>query len=926
MIFLMSGHPRKRTLGRSAVAALLLTSPAVARAHSRDAMTEVATYRLDNGTSVIVAPNSSSNMVAVQAWIGAGAADEPLQCGGVAHAVEHMLFKGSSGYAVGELTKSISAVGGEINAWTAFDHTVLHAVGPAHGFDTMLDGIADTLNSPHLSSHEFALEKRVIIEEFRQGTEVPMRMAMHGMFATAFTKHPYRRPVIGSEQSIAGLTIRHVVDFYRQWYVGSNVALVVAGAVDPDDVVRRCSKRFRSMPAGQVQRNRTVEPKQQGLRSIAMQADVDRGYVAVGFHSPALRHRDFAALDVAALVLGQRNGAHLTGRLRAKSSAATSAFAQLHATREPGLFAISAQTAAVDVARIVDGIVSEIVELAATISDDDIDVAKTAIESDRARQFETVFGQARTLGWNASTVGDAEFHLTSLDRVRRLRRSDVVSSIAKYLTADQASVSAVFPHNAQQARKKFTAQVARSVARLGNVASSHNGVKAAAAPSAEVRVELASGVVLLLRRDPSVPVVAMRAVWRGGSRLETEDNNGINAVIARMLSLGCGTFRRAELARKFERLGGGVMGVAGRNSMSVAGEFLAVNWREGFELFSQCLTAPRFDRDDVDSVVAAMVSDLEQHETTGAQIAYRNFADALFRSHPYRFDVAGQSSSVKSIRKAAVSDFFRDVYATAPLTIAIVGDIDLAQAKLLVAKRFAEVKRVEPVPPVLATPQSRKLPRPVAAPVVDSKPRELYTYQPRDNASLVIGFAGTRVSSPDRFAVEVLVAALAGQSGRLFSELREKSALVYRVSAHSIEGIDPGFIAVSLSCSPEHVDQVVDKIHSEFDKLVSDGLSEQELQRLKQSLIGMQSAHLQRRAAVASAMAFHEAYGLPWQQWQQYDRDVTAVTREQVQQAARSYLDWNRSVISVVRPPTETPGAQRKTNGKNIKPPMKRAR
>ena len=161
-----------------------------------------------------------------------------------------------------------------------------------------------------------------------------------------------------------------------------------------------------------------------------------------------------------------------------------------------------------------------------------------------------------------------------------------------------------------------------------------------------------------------------------------------------------------------------------------------------------------------------------------------------------------------------------------------------------------------------------------------------------------------------------MVAALAGQSGRLFAELRERNGLVYRVSAHSIEGLDPGFIAVALSCSPDKVDTVIEKIRSELEKLVATGLTDDELARIKQALMGMQAVHLQRRAAIASAMAFHEAYGLVWSDWQKYDDAINAVTREQVQAAARTYRDWNHSIISVVRPPVMSPGADRRTTGK----------
>ncbi len=926
------------------LAALLWAAPASAHQPNLTALNEVTTYRLDNGAAVVVAPNASSKLVAVQAWIGAGSADEPAKAGGVAHAVEHMLFKGSTGYHVGELTRSVAAVGGEINAWTAFDHTVLHAVAPAGHVDRLLDGVADTLTTPLMSADAFAVEQNVILDELRHSVEDPLRLATHSMFATAFTHHPYRRPVIGTAQSIAGLSVRDAVDYFRQWYVGANLALVITGGVDPDAVMRECMRRFRAMPAGQVVRRRAVEPAQAGPRVSVRHADIDQAYVAMGFRAPTLRHRDFAALDVAALILGQRDGARLTRRLRSEISAATSAYAQLHATKDPGLFAITATTEAGHVGRVVAGIIDQLVGLTAELHHDELEIAKIAIEADRTRQLETVFGYARTLGWNSTMTGDAEFHHGYLDRVRRLRKDDVVAAVRTHLKADQVSVAAVFPDGHVRASAALPKQVHRALARLGTSAAATSSTRKATASARstttasklqlnEKRVVLASGVVLLLRRDPGVAVVAMRAVWRGGARLESDTNNGITTLTARLLTQGCGALKQAQVARNFEQLGGGLVGVAGRNSLSLAGEFLASTWREGFALMAQCATQPRFDRDDVVTAREAQVADLIQSEQQPGNVAYRNFATTLFGSHPYRLDVAGNAAAMARLTRTTVANFFRDNYATAPLTLAVVGDIEIDQAVALATKLFGAGKRVEPrtvapargavasvVPPsgshrngrrpVLAVAPTVVVPAPVVA------PREIYAFQQRESANLVVGFAGTRTTAADRFAVEVMVAALAGQSGRLFAELRERSGLVYRVSAHSIEGVDPGFIAVALSCSPAQVDSVIEKIRNELAKLVSDGVTDEELARIKQSLIGMHAVHLQRRAAVASAMAFHEAYGLLWSDWQTYDAAIAAVTREQVQTAARMYLAWNQSIISVVRPPLASPGADRRTKNK----------
>jgi zinc protease len=191
--------------------------------------------------------------------------------------------------------------------------------------------------------------------------------------------------------------------------------------------------------------------------------------------------------------------------------------------------------------------------------------------------------------------------------------------------------------------------------------------------------------------------------------------------------------------------------------------------------------------------------------------------------------------------------------------------------------------------------------------------REVYRFLDRAQSHLVIGFPGATVSSPDRFALEMLVAILGGQSGRLFAELRDRQALVYRVSAHSIEGVDPGFVAVYLSCAPSKLEEATAAVRRELDRIRRDGVTDDEVARARSYLIGSHQIAMQRRAAVANAMAYHEAYGLGWQAWNDYDAQINAIGRVEIAAAAATYLRDDRAITATVRPKVATPAAAKKS-------------
>ena len=498
--------PRPRAYHLAAAALIALVSPGH-RAAALPAVQDVHTHRLDNGLTLHIATGHPAPVAAVQAWIGAGSADEAAGEAGVAHVVEHMLFKGSAGYGLGELVSAIERGGGEINAWTSFDHTVYHAVLGADHVDAAIHALGDALLEPRVDPDELAREREVILEEIRQGSDDPARGVAQSLFATAFVTHPYRRPVIGTAGSVQQIGERELLGFFRRFYVADNLTVVVAGDVDPDRVQRAVERRFRAMPSGRPPRRGPAEPPQTAPRAACSHRELGEAYLAIGFHVPAVRHPDLAALDVAAIVLGQGESARLPRLLRDGEQLVTSAHAGLHALRDPGLLVLSATARPGDAPRTVSALVDRSAALIDDLTTSELDRARIAIEAAWVRQLETAQGRARALGWHAAVAGDPQFGHVYLDRIRAVRRHDVARVMQRYLRPSNASVAAILPA-APRARPRTTwaRQAERRVTRALSAA-------ATPPPPVERRVVLASGMTLLVRRDPSVPIVAMRAVW-----------------------------------------------------------------------------------------------------------------------------------------------------------------------------------------------------------------------------------------------------------------------------------------------------------------------------------------------------------------------------------------------------------------------------
>jgi zinc protease len=862
-----------------------------------------ATFQLDNGLTVVVAPRRTSPVVAVQAWVGAGSADEGPGQHGIAHVAEHMLFKGTARRPAGELTRAIEAAGGDVNAWTSFDHTVLHAVLGRGGLDAGLEVLGDAITAPTFDEAELAREREVIVEEIRHGLDDPARAAAQALFATSFLVHPYRRPVIGTIDAVRAVDRDALVAWHRDAFAASNVTLVIAGDVDVDAARRGAERHLGGLHAGAPRRPRPVEPPQVAPRAAVVAHGATEASIAVGFHAPPLGHPDIPLLDLAAVALGQGDSSRLAG-LRHRRELVSGIGAHLQALRDPGLFVVGATARPERAAATVAAIFEELDRAGDDLAGADLERARNAVLAEQIWQRETAEGLARKHGWYASTTGDAGFEAGYLERVRGATLEEVRGVIGRSLRADQATTAIAAP--------------AGTVARgRVQVAMGPRPKRKGKGKGKDVRREvLDNGMRVIVMRDRSVEVVAMRAVWPGGIRHEDDDTSGITALLAGTITRGCGDRDGDQVAAEIDRLAGGMIGVGGRNSFGVRAEWLARSWRDGLDLFADCVIAPRLDSAEIDRQRRALLDDLAARGDSGSHQAFRLFAETLYGDHPYHLDVLGDPDAVAELTPRALRRFYKAHYPVSAMTLAIVGDVDPDEVLAQVRARFGEVAAREPVAPKVAAASFRGR---------SAADREVYRYLAREQAHVVIGFPGTTVDAEDRFAVEVLTTILGGQSGRLFTELRDRRGLAYRVSAFSVDGLDPGYLAVYVSCHPDKVDAAVAAIHDEIDRLVADGVSAAEVTRAIKHLTGAHAVQMQRRSAIANALAFHEAYGLGWKRWARYPDELAGVDAAAVGAAAARYLDWDVAVTATVRPPALTDGAAKRARGvvKKAKPKKK---
>ncbi|HEX9576278.1 MAG TPA: pitrilysin family protein [Myxococcales bacterium] len=865
---------------------------------------------LQSGLTLLVEENHAAPVAAIQVWVKVGSADELPDQAGLAHLHEHMLFKGTRRRGPGEIARSIEAAGGEINAWTSFDQTVYHVVIASQFFAQGMDVLADAVTSAAFDPDELRREIEVVCEEIKRSQDSPTRKLSRELFAASFARHPYGKPVIGTEESVRSFTREGILRFYRRWYKPENTVVVVVGDVREREA-RELAEKLFVFPPGPFEPapRRPPEPRRERPLARLKSDQLKEGYLSISWPSPAMIHDDVAALDALGIVLGHGEASRLHRALKRDRLLCTEVQASCYTPVDPGLtivgLTLQPQNAgeAVREALVQCGRVRD-----EEVTAEELSLACRLLESDAVYQRETVQGQARKLGFYQSSAGGLEFEERYLEQVALLTPARVREAAERWMDPNAAVLAALLPEGAPAEAELqdllFEAARAERPKALRTEAPPEKRARVKFADpktGALLRDEFPGGGVLLIKEERAVPLVALRAAWQGGLRAEDAGNAGINMLLARLVSKGTKTRGAERLVREMESMGGSLGGNAGRNSFGLRAEFLSRHLVEGFDVFAEALAAPAFDPEEVQRERTLQLDELRSREDNPAGVAFLLFAETLYRKHPYRFDTLGTESSVARLEPGLLASYRAQRYPPGGVTLAVVGDVDPAEVRRLVSEKLSPkgAQRAQLSPP-------RE--DPLEGPRVGLKKLD------KAQAHLVLGFPGVRLSDKERWPLEVLSAVLSGQGGRLFVELRDKRSLAYSVTSFSMEGVDPGYFAVYIGCGPGKLQEALTGIRAELSRCRAEPPSAGELERARTHLIGTHAISLQRNSSRAAIYAFDECYGLGADASVHYAERVAAVTADDVLSVASRLLDPSREVVALDAPEGSVP-AELRTSG-----------
>lgn len=458
-------HLPPRRAASGAVLAMALLAPWAVPAQAQSAPPSAAAaaaapgpqqFTLANGMTLIVQPDRRSPTAVQMVWVRVGSIDEVDGTSGVAHALEHMMFKGTKDIKPGEFSRRVAALGGQENAFTTRDYTGYYQQIPVGSLEQVMKLESDRFANNQWPDDEFKREIEVVKEERRLRTEdQPRALLGEQQNAAVFTASPYHRPVVGWMSDLDAMTPEDARAFFKQWYVPANAVLVVAGDVDVAQVRAMAEKYYGRIPSRAVPaRKPRIEPAQRGIRRIELKAPAEQAYVSLAYRVPQLAsiddvNSDAWALVVLSAVLDGYAGARLDRALTqgpdrvADSAGAYSGFVG----RGPQLFVLDGVPAAGKSAEVVEAALrAQVARIAKDgVGEAELARVKTQWVASETYKRDSVMAQARELGsnWIQGLPLDASERIVA--RLQSVTAAQVQAVAAKYFGDDQLTVATLRP-------------------------------------------------------------------------------------------------------------------------------------------------------------------------------------------------------------------------------------------------------------------------------------------------------------------------------------------------------------------------------------------------------------------------------------------------------------------------------------------------
>jgi zinc protease len=872
---------------------VLAQTPAPTKITSVEGITE---YRLANGLQVLLFPDNSKPTVTVNVTYMVGSRFEGYGETGMAHLLEHMMFKGTTHH--GEILAELNAHGAvNENATTDYDRTnyfeTLNATDD--NLRWALDMEADRMVNSLIARKDLDSEMTVVRNEFERGENNVGEVLEERVLSTAYLWHAYGRSVIGSRSDIEKVPIDALQAFYRKYYQPDNAMLVVAGKIDPAKTLGWINDIFGAVPrpTRKLTPTYTDEPAQDGEREVVLRRTGGEQIEMMAYHIPAAGHPDLAAIEVLIELMGDRTSGRLHKAL-VETKKAVSAGADENMLHDPGYMLFTARLrkdgSLDDVEKTLQGVIDGVVK--EPPSKDEVDRARTRLLNNTEQSLKN----SSRVGLNLSewgSMGDWRLLFLNRDRVEQVTPEDVARVAKVYLKASNRTTGKFIPEDApDRTVVPATPDLEATLRNYTGRAAVEEGEAFDPSPAnieaRAQRITLPSGIKLvLLPKKNRGGVVSAQLELHFGDEKSLFGKATAAQMAGGLLSRGTAKHTRQQLQDEMDRLKIQVRATGSSNGANASITAARATLADALRLAAEMLREPSFPESDFEQSRQSSLARIETSRTDPQAIATEQRARyvAPYPAGDPRATMTAEERT-DALKKVTLDDakkFYADFYGASNAELVVIGDFDSAEVQKLTTELFGNWKSPAPYKEIARTWQKLT-------------PVERSTETPdKTNAYFtMVSTMAMNQDDPDYLAM-VLVDTMTGgdEKSRLWTRVREHDGLSYSVSSSFNAGLRETFAQFTGAaiCAPENMAKVETAFKEELARIVRDGFTEAELASVKKEILDEQLAGRSQDTRLATSLAQQARYGWTMQRTEDREKKIAALTLAQVNAAARKWID-----------------------------------
>ncbi len=890
----------------SFIALILLSFPDVYGQQSPVALPEgvqyattvegISEYRLQNGLRVLLFPDPTKSDITVNITYMVGSRYEDYGETGVAHLLEHMMFKGSKNHPA--ITKELQDHGARPNATTGFDRTNYFETFRAtdENLRWALSLEADRMVNSLIAQKDLDSEMTVVRNEYEAGENNPLGVLQQRTLATAFLWHNYGNPIIGARSDIERISVERIRAFYRHFYQPDNALLVVAGKIDEAKTLELVHQFFSPIPrpARAIERTYTSEPAQDGERSVTLRRTGDIQAIFMAYHVPSGTHEDFPAVEIATVILGDEPSGRLYKALVEPGKAAAAGTGSMRG-KEPGImiaFAAvregrSLEEAEAAMRQVLDAIKSK------PFTNEEVNRAKLQF----SKSFDLLMNDSEAAARNLSewqAMGDWRLLFLHRDRIQQVTSDQVNRAAEKYFISSNRTVGKFYPEeNPVRAEIPPPPDVD---ALVNNYKSSVKIAKGEAFdPSPEnienlvIRTKLEGGPKLsLLSKKSRGEQVHIIINLRFGDEESLKGQSTAAEAAAEMLMRGTVRHTRQQIQDEFDRLKAEVSISGGAGGVSARLQTTRENLESVLELAAEVFKEPSFPQDEFMEFKQLALASLENQRNdpqTMASIALQRHLSPYPKGDVRYVSTLDESiEELKALNLDAVREFHKSFYGASDSLISVVGDFDPEVVRRKIGDLFGSWKSPKKYARIEARYRSLK---PKA---------EVFSTPDKTNAMWMAGAPFQMTDRDPDYAAMTLAGYIFGSSGlnsRLFARIRGQEGLSYGVGGQfSIPTQDDmaTFLAYAI-CAPQNAPKVEVVFKEELEKILEKGFNLEEVEAAKQSWIQLQHLNRAQEANLASLLLTRQLWDRTMEFDAEVEKKIMELTPEQLHLAVRKHID-----------------------------------